>query len=107
MIACRSRSRSRFVFGSERSTPADWVDGVETGWTEQKSQGTACDLKGPNPSPCQGEDRGFESRLPLHRSRSDPLFYPEHARVLGCSGLNPSNRDREPFGLSLRARIGR
>lgn len=29
---------------------------------------------GRKPSPCQGDGRGFESRLPLHRSRSEGVF---------------------------------
>ena len=49
------------------TTGANWMDRVETGWTEPHV-GDPSDLNGRKPSPCQGEGRGFESRLPLQRS---------------------------------------
>ena len=50
----------------ERSTTAAcWMDGLETGWTEPHVHGTCGTQKDKKHSPCQGEGRGFESRLPL------------------------------------------
>ena len=54
----------------DRSTTAtDWLDVVETGWTEPQARGLA-GPRGRKPSPCQGEGRGFESRLALRLESS-------------------------------------
>jgi len=42
----------------------DPVDGLETGWTDPHVR-DGQEPEGPIPTPCQGEGRGFESRLPL------------------------------------------
>jgi hypothetical protein len=73
----------------ERSTTAtDSVDVVETGWTEPHI-GRPKQTSKTKPSPCQGEGRGFESRLPLHRSGSEVVFNPLERRPKGGSHSKP------------------
>jgi hypothetical protein len=57
------------------------MDGLELGGRNRTSEDRS-DLNGRHPSPCQGEGRGFESRLPLHRSRSERVFQPQRDPTL-------------------------
>ncbi len=70
----------------ERSTTgAEWVDEVETGWT-QPHVGDWRGCQRQKQSPCQGEGRGFESRLPLQCGHRLPLHM----------GLTPFGRHHCP-----------
>jgi hypothetical protein len=84
----------------------DWADEVETGWTEQKSQGTAATSMDqiPHLAKVVAVPESCFRSIVAGQTR---FFHPEPARVLGSSGLNPSNRDGGAVGLSLRARTGR
>jgi hypothetical protein len=60
--------RPRHHRSVERSTTrTNWLDGVETEWTNRTSEDPP-DPMGQRPPPCQGEGRGFEVRLPLQQS---------------------------------------
>ena len=50
------------------------TDGLSVDRGAAQRTGPGC--HGRTQTPCQGEGRGFESRLPLHRSRSGVVFQP-------------------------------
>ena len=64
------RVRTSWHLVVDRSTTgSNWVDEMETGRTEPHLKGSARPKSTKATTFCQGEGRGFESRLPLSKSR--------------------------------------
>ena len=100
-MAWRANSRSDPLV--ERSTTGDGVGGrVETGWTEEHDTGAGLDRERRKSPPCQGEGRGFESRLPLHPSRPEGAFNPSTSQSPTWFGFDSVKRVRPVDNAPVR-----
>jgi hypothetical protein len=86
-----------FVVVERSTTGADTVDGLETGLTERHCGGVEPTCR-TEKSPCQGERRGFESRLPLsvmcQGERRGPSTQRHRTRHAAPARPTPTDRQR-------------